>query len=74
MTETKTPMRQFINTLCGIRNIDLYPNPDYEKRYVWVFKALSQALELGYKAGVRIDPDQPEWPVVQVELPPKRDM
>jgi len=57
-------IEKFINTLKEIKNNDT----NYEKRYPLVFKALSQALELGYKAGIRVDPSEPNWPVVQIEL------
>lgn len=42
---------------------------DYEKRYPLVYEALSLALAAGYEAGVRVDPDNPAWPVVYLELP-----
>ncbi|MHA1168738.1 MAG: hypothetical protein ACTSRU_13000 [Candidatus Hodarchaeales archaeon] len=42
---------------------------NYEERYLLVYEALYQSLRCGYKAGVRIDPDEPEWPVVYIELP-----
>lgn len=42
---------------------------DYPKRYQLVFLALNLALSAGYAAGVRIDPAEPEWPVVHIELP-----
>lgn len=41
----------------------------YDTRYTLVLGALSQANILGYPAGVRIDPDEPEWPVAFIELP-----
>lgn len=42
---------------------------DYERREDLVWDAVSLARALGYPAGVRIDPDAPEWPVVLIELP-----
>jgi hypothetical protein len=42
---------------------------DYVARYPLVFRALSLALGAGYAAGVRIDPAEPEWPVVYIDLP-----
>lgn len=42
---------------------------DYEIRYPLVWRALSLALAAGYVAGVRIDPAEPDWPVVYIELP-----
>lgn len=42
---------------------------DYDLRYPLVFHAVHLALGLGYAAGVRVDPVEPEWPVVYIELP-----
>lgn len=42
---------------------------NYAKRAKLVFAALVIALEIGYKAGIRIDPEHPTWPVVFIELP-----
>lgn len=42
---------------------------DYQTRYVLVFQAVPLALQCGYAAGIRIDPAEPEWPVVYIELP-----
>ena len=42
---------------------------DYDARYTLVFEAVNAAIACGYKAGVRIDPAEPEWPVVYIELP-----
>ena len=42
---------------------------DYDERYVLVIDALGAALSSGYKAGFRIDPTEPEWPVAYIELP-----
>jgi hypothetical protein len=42
---------------------------DYDARYPAVWRALSLALDCGLAAGVRIDPAEPEWPVVYIELP-----
>lgn len=41
----------------------------YGERNDLIFAALAWARQLGYVAGVRIDPLQPEWPVVFIELP-----
>lgn len=45
------------------------PQPDYEFRTRLVFLALAQAQAAGLLAGVRLDPEEPEWPVVYIELP-----
>ena len=42
---------------------------DYSRRYPLVFEAVAVALTLGYLAGIRIDPNEPEWPVAYIELP-----
>jgi uncharacterized protein (DUF952 family) len=41
----------------------------YEVRYELVLMALATAARLGYQAGIRIDPAEPQWPVVYIELP-----
>lgn len=42
---------------------------NYEKRYGFVLNAMAIAHELGYESGIRIDPNESEWPVVYIELP-----
>jgi len=42
---------------------------DYAARYPLVWQALHLALDAGLAAGVRIDPAEPEWPVVYINLP-----
>ena len=42
---------------------------DYATRYTLVADALSLALHAGFEAGVRFDDEDPEWPVVYIELP-----
>lgn len=42
---------------------------DYALRNVFVLHAMSRAAELGFDTGIRIDPAEPEWPVVYIELP-----
>lgn len=41
----------------------------YHIRYGLVLMALGYAADLGLPAGIRIDPAEPEWPVVYIELP-----
>jgi len=41
----------------------------YEPRYGLVLEAVALAHRLGYPAGFRIDPAEPEWPVAFIELP-----
>ena len=42
---------------------------DYVVRYGLVLDALGYAGHLGYVAGIALDPAEPEWPVVYIELP-----
>lgn len=42
---------------------------DYAERYALVLQAMAAASSKGYAVGIRIDPDDPEWPVVYIELP-----
>jgi hypothetical protein len=42
---------------------------NYERRYVLVFEAVSLALGVGIAAGIRIDPSEPDWPVIYIDLP-----
>lgn len=42
---------------------------NYEQRARLVLMALGRAVAQGYTAGIRIDPESPEWPVVYIELP-----
>lgn len=42
---------------------------DYKARNQYVYEALSLACECGFPHGVRIDPDELEWPVAFIELP-----
>ena len=57
--------RQLAETLSGIEKADV----DYPARYILVLEALALAVESGYDAGIRIDPVDPTWPVVYIELP-----
>jgi hypothetical protein len=42
---------------------------DYPNRYGLVLRALTVAHNLGLGAGIRIDPEEPDWPVAYIELP-----
>lgn len=55
----------FRETLKDIEIHDL----DYVIRYGLVLRALNYANELGIPAGIRINKDEPEWPVVYIHLP-----
>lgn len=52
----------------ALRNIEKY-DTTYDQRYRWVFGALYAALLAGLDAGVKVDPAEPGWPVVYIELP-----
>ena len=41
----------------------------YHLRYKLVLEAMYVANMLDYPTGIRIDPNEPEWPVVYIELP-----
>jgi hypothetical protein len=60
------------------RQDDEATNPDYgterqsihyDNRAFFLMEAISLAHQCGYKAGIRIDPDDLNWPVVFIELP-----
>jgi len=42
---------------------------DYDYRFKLVIKALSLSKDLDYSCGFRLDPQEPEWPVVVIVLP-----
>lgn len=58
-------INDFITALNLIKKYD----NDYEKRYDLVLQALYMSNELGYESGIRIDANEPKWPVVYIELP-----
>lgn len=41
----------------------------YTERYGLILRAVSLAYQLGFAAGFRIDPREPDWPVAFIELP-----
>lgn len=48
--------------------IELYDEA-YDRRYGLVLDAMALAHRLKLQAGVRIDPEDTEWPVAFIELP-----
>lgn len=42
---------------------------DYDNRNKLIWSLFSAFRTLGHKVGIRIDPQEPEWPVVFIELP-----
>lgn len=57
------------NELAEVLRLIERHDTDYVHRYGLVWRALSLAVTAGHAAGVRIDPAEPEWPVVYIELP-----
>jgi len=41
---------------------------DYDKRYIYILKALVKAKELGYTCGFRCDEKEIQWPVIVIDL------
>jgi hypothetical protein len=62
MSEEAAELRFYLRE--AVRN-----DTNYEERYYSVIHAMSHATAIGYKVGIRIDPNEPEWPVVYIELP-----
>jgi hypothetical protein len=46
-----------------------YCDTNYDARYGLVLDAVALAHRIGMRAGFRIDPSEPEWPVAYIELP-----
>jgi len=67
----KMEERDLASYLRDIAAIDAQPEEsrDYEQRYWLVIHSMSHAIAAGFEAGIRIDPEEPEWPVVYIELP-----
>lgn len=57
--------RDLIDVLSQVEEHDT----DYDTRFRLVWQAVDHARAVGYPAGVRIDPAEPEWPTVYIELP-----
>lgn len=55
--------------LAGVLALIEQGDTDYDRRYPKVLDAASLAAACGYRAGIRIDPLEPEWPVIYLELP-----
>lgn len=52
--------------LCDIAMVETLG--DYDRRNKLVIEALWCAMRQGLEAGIRIDPEEPEWPVIFIEL------
>ena len=62
------------DTNINLLNNDKTPSQEaidrtYAHRYKLVFQAMGVATKLGYEVGVRVDPQDPEWPVCCIMLP-----
>jgi hypothetical protein len=57
--------RDLIRVLAQIEEHD----QNYDVRYGLVWQAAELAREVGYATGIRIDPNEPEWPVIYIDLP-----
>lgn len=55
--------------LGSIERLEQLQPVNYTLRNDLVIGALSMARAARLEAGIRIDPEQPEWPVVFIELP-----
>jgi hypothetical protein len=55
--------------LAGVLQQIVEHDTDYDLRYPLVFEALALALDLDMRAGIVLDPAEPDWPVVYIELP-----
>ena len=42
---------------------------EYPIRNQQVYQALGLAAKLGYPVGIKLDEDEPDWPVIYLELP-----
>jgi hypothetical protein len=58
-----------IDDLKGYLELIVQHDQDYALRNGFVISAMRQAHIVGLPVGIRIDPEEPEWPVVFIELP-----
>lgn len=72
MKRTFQQIADFSTLLWWLREvdeIDQSETPDYDKRYRCLLEALIFATSAGVPSGIRLDPEEPEWPVMFFELP-----
>lgn len=60
---------QLLMWLMRIDKLDHADPVDYKQRNWYVLDVLRLANQIGIVAGIRIDPEDPAWPVVYMELP-----
>jgi hypothetical protein len=63
------PIMSADRRLIGLLLLIEQNDTEYDARYTLVYQALARATELGIPAGIAIDPNEPEWPVVYIALP-----
>lgn len=71
-TVVQSGQRHLASLLMLVALIDQPPageDVNYARRNELVIEALYVADRIGLSAGVRLDPEQPAWPVVFIELP-----
>jgi hypothetical protein len=56
------------NRLANLLDRIVLHDLDYDKREMFIYKALAEAKQLKLECGIRVSED-PEWPVVFIELP-----
>lgn len=57
-------LKSWLLDICAMEQLK-----DYERRNNSIIHAMSEAVGCGYKAGFRIDPNEPAWPIAFIELP-----
>jgi len=69
---TKAPWEPFGHLGAILREVGRLDHADvidYERRNQLVLMAIGAAAAEGVPVGIRLDPSEPEWPVVYFELP-----
>lgn len=71
MALSKETTKAVSNMLAQVLNdiVEAEKAQDYDKRNCRVLVLLTSAMTLGWNCGIKIDPKEPDWPVVFVELP-----
>lgn len=60
---------ELAQALIEIEQADAHQPPEYGVRYGAVLAAMYAAWKCGFPVGIAIDPKEPDWPVVYIELP-----
>lgn len=48
---------------------DAESRKDYDERTKLVYSLLYRASTVGWNCGIKIDPEEPDWPVIYIDLP-----